>query len=106
MPVNPRCPTIGIVTNISAPVRTLSPHPRTLPAAWKVHHTSFWPLGYWLASSSCCQRSLRLRRCTSPRHASGFVDKANLPIVREVITIIGPTGREQVLENVSLSLYI
>jgi hypothetical protein len=34
------------------------------------------------------------------------VDKAKRPIVREVITIIGPTGREQVLENVSLSLYI
>ena len=34
------------------------------------------------------------------------VDKANRPFVREVITIIVPTGREQVPDNVSLSLYV
>jgi len=35
-----------------------------------------------------------------------IVDKANRPFVREVITIIAATGREQVPENVSLSLYV
>jgi len=34
------------------------------------------------------------------------VDKANRPIVREVTTIIAPTGREQVSDNVSFSLYV
>ena len=34
------------------------------------------------------------------------VDKANRPFVREVITIIVPTGRELVPDNVSLSLYV
>src|ERR1035441_420211 len=36
------------------------------------------PLGYWLATSPCCQRSLRLRRCTSPRDASGSLNPSEL----------------------------